>query len=116
MLERSVVTLTRGTGWLALGAALWYPVLADAQGRGAPPADSARMAGMADHVMSGPMDSIMMRHMELTPARRPTHADSVRATEVAAELKRAIAKYQDTAVAVKDGYQLFLPNLKTLRV
>jgi hypothetical protein len=67
---------------------------------------------MADHAMSGPPDSIMARHMELTPTRKASHADSVRALEVAAELKRAIAKYQDTAVAVADGYTMFAPKLK----
>ena len=62
------------------------------------------------------MDSIMMRHMEMTPLRKATQADSVRAKSVAAELKKAIAKYQDTAVAVADGYKLFLPGLKNQRV
>ncbi len=78
--------------------------------------DSTRMAGMADHAMSGSMDENMLKHMELTPARAPTRADSLRATHVAAELKQAIAKYQDTAVAVADGYVMFLPGLKTQRV
>jgi hypothetical protein len=50
--------------------------------------------------------------MELSPTRKPTHADSVRAQEVAVELKRAIAKYQDTAAAVADGYKMFAPQLK----
>jgi hypothetical protein len=79
-------------------------------------ADTAKMAGMADHAMSGPMDENMMKHMHLTPARTPTHADSVRATKVVAELKQAIAKYQDTAVAVADGYKMFLPEVKNQRV
>ena len=34
----------------------------------------------------------------------------------ASELEQAIARYQDTEVAVTDGYQLFLPNVKTQRV
>jgi hypothetical protein len=74
--------------------------------------DSARIVSMADHAMSAPPDSITARHMEMSPTRKPTHADSVRAKAVAAELKRAIAKYQDTAVAVADGYRMFAPNLK----
>ena len=37
--------------------------------------DTMQMAGMADHAMSGPMDMNMMKHMELTPTRTPTHAD-----------------------------------------
>src|SRR5215831_6562353 len=81
-----------------------------------PGADSATMVDMADHAMSGPMDENMMKHMRLTPARTPTHDDSVRATKVAAELKQAIAKYQDTAVAVADGYKMFLPGIKNQRV
>ncbi len=78
--------------------------------------DTAKMAGMADHVMSGPMDENMMKHMHLTPPRTPTHADSVRATKIVAELKQAIAKYQDTAAAVADGYKMFLPGVKNQRV
>ena len=78
--------------------------------------DTAKMAGMADHAMSGPMDENMRKHMHLTPARPPTHADSVRATKVVAELKQAIAKYQDTAVAVADGYKMFLPEVKNQHV
>jgi hypothetical protein len=74
------------------------------------------MADIADHAMSGPMDENMMKHMRLTPLRTPTHDDSVRATKVAADLKRAIAKYQDTAVAVADGYKMFLPEVKNQRV
>jgi hypothetical protein len=50
--------------------------------------------------------------MELSPTRKPTHEDSVRAMNVAMELKRAIAKYRDTAVAVADGYKMFAPKLK----
>jgi hypothetical protein len=79
-------------------------------------ADSAQMAGMADHAMSGPMDENMMKHMELSPARIPTHDDTVRAVRVASELRQAIAKYQDTAVAVADGYRMFLPNVKAQRI
>jgi hypothetical protein len=78
--------------------------------------DTAQMAGMADHAMSGAMDDDMMKHMELTPKRAPTHADTVRVTAVAAELKRAIAKYEDTSAAVADGYKMFLPNVKTQHV
>ena len=81
-----------------------------------PVGDSAHLSGMADHAMSGPMDENMMKHMELTPVRAATREDSARATRIVAELKQAIAKYQDTAVAVADGYKMFLPGLKTQRV
>jgi len=78
------------------------------------------MAGMADHAMSGAMDEKMdenmMKHMALTPVRTPTHADSARATKIAAELKQAIAKYQDTTAAAAAGYKMFLPGVKSQRV
>jgi hypothetical protein len=80
------------------------------------PGDTIQMAGMADHAMSGPMDMNMMKHMELTPPRTPTHADSVKAMKVAADLKRAIAKYEDTTAAVADGYKMFAPNIKNQHV
>lgn len=78
--------------------------------------DSVRMAGMADHAMSGAMDENMMKHMELSPTRAATHDDSVRAMRLASELKTAIAKYADTAAAVADGYRMFLPNVKQQKV
>lgn len=81
-----------------------------------PMTDSARMSDMADHAMdhsmSGSMDANMMKHMALTPSRPATSADSVRARQIATDLKRAIAKYADTAAAVKDGYKMFAPNVK----
>lgn len=67
---------------------------------------------MAEHSMSGGMDSIMMRHMELSPVRPATKADSTKALGVVKELRAAIAKYQDTATAVADGYEMFAPGMK----
>jgi hypothetical protein len=81
-----------------------------------PENDSAQMSGMADHVMSGPMDENMMKHMEFTPLRAATHDDSVRAMKVATELRQSIAKYADTSGARADGYTMFLPNVKEQRV
>ena len=89
---------------------------ATAERPAAPAGDTAHMADMADHAMSGAMDENMMKHMELTPLRRATHDDSTRARRVAAELKLAIARYQDTAVAIADGYRMFLPGVKTQKV
>jgi len=100
-----------------------FPPLAGSQSAGVNPkphpksdVDSGQMAGMAEHAMAGPMDEIMVKHMELTPIRAPTHADSVRATKLVTDLKRAIAKYADTSAAVADGYKLFLPNVKQQHV
>jgi hypothetical protein len=75
------------------------------------------MVGMADHAMSDMgMDSVMSLHMQMTPARVATHEDSTRALAVVAELRHAIAKYKDVAVAERDGFQMFLPNIKNQRV
>ena len=74
------------------------------------------MIGAADAAMSGHLSDAAKRHMELSPARRATRADSLRATEVARELRTALAKYADTAAAVADGYKMFMPNVKTQRV
>jgi hypothetical protein len=82
--------------------------------------DSAQISDMADHAMgssmAGDMDMNMMKHMALTPSRPASAADSARARQIAAELKRAIAKYADTAAAVADGYKMFAPNVKNQEV
>jgi hypothetical protein len=96
-----------------LTAFLLFPQRTNAQ---KPAMDSTRMAGMADHAMAGPTDANMMKHMELTPPRTATRDDSVRATKIAAELKQALAKYQDPAAAGADGYRMFLPNVKAQHV
>lgn len=112
-----------GSAVSMLAAAAMFPRTAAAQDAQphpkpivTPMSDSMRLSDMADHAMTGPMSTNMMKHMEMTPSRPATHDDSVRATTVVAELKQAIAKYQDTAVAIADGYKLFLPNVKTQKV
>jgi hypothetical protein len=120
MTKTTAITITFGVAAILIGAR--HAKHAAAQGVGASAQqssgamDSARMAGMADHAMSGAMDENMMKHMELTPVRAPTHGDTVRALRLAGELKQAITKYADTAAAVADGYKLFLPNVKQQRV
>jgi hypothetical protein len=105
-----------------LTAAAGFPLCLGAQARAvaAQPssasADSMRMSGMTDRAMGMPVDENMMKHMLLTPTRPATHDDSLRAARVADELKRAIAKYQDTSAAVADGYRMFAPNIKNQRV
>jgi hypothetical protein len=74
------------------------------------------MTGMADHAMSSHGDMNMTTHMALSPSRPATHADSARARQVAADLKRAIAKYADTSVAVADGYRMFAPGVRNQQV
>src|SRR3954470_5938929 len=117
--------LTSSVAMLAI--AVWFPGVACGQSHddkmpasktaSAPPADDDPMVGMADHAMSDMgMDSIMSRHMQATPKRVATHDDSTRALAVVAELRRAIAKYKDVAVAERDGFKMFLPNVKNQRV
>lgn len=98
-----------------LAASLAAPVLAQ-QGMSMPMPTQSKNAdqamNMAEHSMSGAMDSMMMRHMELSPVRKPTKADSAKALAAVTELRTAIAKYRDTAAAVADGYQMFAPGMK----
>lgn len=58
----------------------------------------------------------MAAHMETTPQRPMTAADSIRAADIAAELKGAIAKYRDVKVAEADGFRMFAPQMKNQRV
>ena len=110
-----------------LAVAVWFPCVACGQSHdqkmpasktaSAQPAGDEPMVGMADHAMSDMgMDSIMSRHMQTTPKRVATHDDSTRALAVVAELRRAIAKYKDVTVAERDGFKMFLPNVKNQRV
>jgi hypothetical protein len=79
--------------------------------------DDDHIVGMADHAMSSmATDSIMSRHMELSPARVATHDDSTRALAVVGDLRQAIAKYKDVSVAERDGFRMFAPNVKNQRV
>jgi hypothetical protein len=55
-------------------------------------------------------------HMEMTPERRSTAADSSRAAGVAALLREALKPYADTTGAIADGYKLFLPQVKNQKV
>ncbi len=55
-------------------------------------------------------------HMEMSPTRPASAADSARAAMVARELRTALLKYRDTSAAVADGYRMFLPKVKDQRV
>lgn len=98
---------------LGLTASLAAPLMAQ-RGMNMPTATAGadHAMNMAEHSMSGVMDSIMMRHMELSPERKATKADSAKALAAVKELRGAIAKYQDTATAVADGYAMFAPSMK----
>jgi hypothetical protein len=79
--------------------------------------DDDHMVGMADHSMTNmTMDSAMRLHMQMTPMRVATHADTLRAFAVVAQLRQAIEKYKDVSVAERDGFKMFLPGVKNQRV
>ena len=78
--------------------------------------DSSGMVAAADAVMSAPMSEAARKHMRLSPVRKGTAADSVRALDLARQLRRSLARYADTAAAVSDGYRMFMPNVKTQRI
>lgn len=51
-------------------------------------------------------------HMHMTSSRPGTPEDQKRAEEVVEQLRAGIAKYKDYHVALNDGYQIFLPNVR----
>jgi hypothetical protein len=69
--------------------------------------------GMA---MSAEDMKAMAAHMEMTPRRSPTRADSIRAAQIVAELRSGIAKYRDVRVAIDNGFKQFAPQLKNQRI
>ena len=83
-----------------------------AAGRGAARAQTVSSSGgdVADAA------DVSTLHMVMTPPRAPVPGDSARAATVAAELRRAILEYRDTAVAVADGYRMFAPQIKNQKV
>jgi hypothetical protein len=86
------------------------------RGQHSHPTDSARLEHAAAAAMSGPLSANARAHLELTPVRAATRADSAKARQVVAQLRVALARYADTAAAVADGYRMFLPELKQQRV
>ena len=78
----------------------------------AAPAAAQHDHGAAERAMNQPPDSIGRLHMEMSPLRRATRADSVKAMALVKELRAAIAIYADTTTAVRDGYRMFAPQLK----
>jgi len=76
------------------------------------PAFAHDMAAMGDmdgdsapNAMGGQMG--MGAHMVMTPSRPQTPADVQRAHEVMDTLRRALARYHDSRVALSEGYQIF---------
>jgi hypothetical protein len=72
-----------------------------------------------DHAPGMPMSHSAANadlHMEMSPLREATHADSATAASIAILLRAALAPYHDTTAAVKDGYVMFMPQVKEQKV
>ena len=114
------------TAFSTLALVITFPCAALAQGHvhAKPPVaatdSSSRndaMVGMADHAMNaGAHDDVEMLHMEMSPLRAATRADTAKALQLVQEIRPAIAKYADPATAEADGYRLFAPSVKNQRV
>ena len=72
--------------------------------------DSCPATAAASDVMSGQMPE--SRHVRLTPLRTGTAADSARARQLVAEMRRALTKYQDVHVAESDGFRMTLRGVQ----
>ncbi len=82
-----------------------------------PPAANVRTAGETTMAaMAASHHDNAALHMEVTPAIAGTPFDSARAAKVASTLKVALAKYRDTTAAVRDGYHMFLPQVKEQKI
>ena len=68
----------------------------------------------AHDAMAGRMAS--SAHMRMTPTRPRTVADSIRAMAVADTLRRALGRYADPGAAERDGFALFMPQVRNQKV
>jgi hypothetical protein len=101
-------TVHRALVAVAVGALLIIPAVGSAQTHTHPAHASA---GSISH--AGDNSAL---HMEMTPTRPGTAADSARAKAIVYTLRGAIAKYRDTTVAVRDGYRMFAPKIRNQKV
>lgn len=73
-----------------------------------------KVTSAADQAMAGRM--VAGLHVEMTPMRSATRADSQRADSIVRVLRNSIARYKDVRVAERDGYKQFAPNMKGQKV
>ena len=105
------------TAWLAAAVLATAFTARAAAGQAAPGSPMTHEAGHDAHASHAPAVPNNARlHMEMTPLRVATSADSARAASVAATLRTSLAKYADTTAAVADGYKMFAPELKQQKV
>ena len=55
-------------------------------------------------------------HMEMSPQLPGSAADSAKAAAIAINLRTALQQYHDTSAAVKDGYVMFMPQVKEQKI
>ncbi|HEX5831737.1 MAG TPA: hypothetical protein VFY16_12200 [Gemmatimonadaceae bacterium] len=75
----------------------------------APAAVDPAVAGGVDAAMAGRV--VADAHLQLTPPRAVTAADSARGREIAAALESYLTRYHDVRVAEADGFRVFAPNV-----
>lgn len=80
------------------------------------PALAHDMSAMSGHDMASAPNAMgghmgMDAHMVMTESRPQTPADVERAKNILATLRKSIAEYQDSQVALDQGYQIFLPSI-----
>ena len=100
---RKAMLLLACTGCLAAGAQ--SPAMPAMPGMSDEGMDHATMSMSHRHMDMGP-------HMKMTPLRPLRPGDREKADEIVAAARAAIEPYRDYRVALADGYQIFLPNLK----
>lgn len=71
--------------------------------------DSAVAAAVDRQMSGGPFNH--PSHIELTPPRRASAADSARARAIADSARTALAPYRDIAVARRQGFQIFAADV-----
>lgn len=108
-MTRSLAIIGLTASLLAAPLALGAQSAGAGSARGAAPAEGqdARAAveqAMGSHLMDN-------AHMQMTPLRRATRADSARAADLVADMRDALAKYKDVKVALAEGYRQFLPKI-----
>jgi hypothetical protein len=114
---RLAVALVAGSALLLALLARLAAAQSHAHDADVPRAAASAVDSAAHHMMDGhtPASNASL-HVEMTPVRRATPADSARAAQVARTLRAALEKYRDTTAAVADGYRMFLPRLKEQKV
>jgi hypothetical protein len=85
-------------------AGMEMPKSSSADPRAEEEMNAATHAMSSQHMEMGP-------HMKMTELRKPQPGDEDRAQRVVEQAREVMSKYRDYHVALKDGFQIFLPNV-----